>query len=1125
LIVVERSALWVLGQDTKPTNPPAQSDRPQLVVQVGHANVIYAVAFSLDGSYMLTGSADKTVRVWETSTGKEMFCLEGHTGGVSSIACSPDGRQIYTGGDGTVRVWDAATAKELRRFDGIGKFVLSPDGKQILAGSNRSVRVLDTGLGEERKQIKLAWLGREEEKSIGVESLALSPDGKTLAVACVVVRDQVRYVDETSKIVWLVDVASGNLLHTLKGHPSLVSVIAFSPDSRTVLTCSNSSARLWEVATGKELRKLDGHTNSVRTAAFSPDGKTVLTGGEDLTVRIWDATTGQSISRLSHGTWVTAVACSPDGKYVLTGSYDNIARVWDATTGKKVRQLGPSTVGITSFVLARDGKHLLVGAADGTARIWDLSVGKELRRLVGHTAWVSSVAWAPDGKSVVTGSWDGTARIWDVITGRETRRLEGHEGKIRAIAFAPNGKVVITGSEDSTTRLWDVASGKEVGGIRGTGKIVSAVAFSSDGRRLGIGRYGAFYNNENTARVYDGITGQEQRQLDVTDVTCAIAFSDDGKRVATGCSSDCAEIWEAATGKHLAILKGHTADIEAVAFSPDGKILFTGSEDDTARLWDAATGREIRCLRGHSGGVNSVAFAREGKALLTGSMDSTVRLWDAATGREMGRFVNARDGLLVVTPDNYFMASRGALPAVAFRVGNRVVASEQFDLKFNRPDLVLDQLGFTSREVVSAYRQAYQKRLKRVGFTEDQLGDDYRLPEVTVDRRNTPLIVKEREVKLKVRASDAHGLLNRLNVYVNGVPIGTADGIGLSGMNLNVWQQEIAVELSAGKNTIQISAMNDRGVESRKETLEIVGPASATKPDLYVVAVGVSDYQDKNYTLTYADKDAKDLANFLESKKDSFGQVKVVKLLNGEAVRENILRSRDTLGQAQVDDLVIVFFAGHGMLDAKLDYYFATADIDFRDPARRGLRYEEIEGMLDGLRARRKLLMMDTCHSGEVDREDVKQAGPRTTAEGQIRSEAVRGVDVRKARLGVRPSAELLQELFADLRKGTGTVVIAAAGGLHHALESKEWQNGVFTYALLQGLKTYRTDKNKDGLVQVAELRDYVLEEVARLTEGRQMPANRRENLEFDFHLCPAIPHPPEKDPGPKPPPLLNPPG
>jgi uncharacterized caspase-like protein len=196
----------------------------------------------------------------------------------------------------------------------------------------------------------------------------------------------------------------------------------------------------------------------------------------------------------------------------------------------------------------------------------------------------------------------------------------------------------------------------------------------------------------------------------------------------------------------------------------------------------------------------------------------------------------------------------------------------------------------------------------------------------------------------------------------------------------------------------------------------------------------------------------------------------VLRILNWDATRENIRKARDFLEASGVDDLVVLFFAGHGLLDSKLDYYFATADIDFNDPARLGLPYEAIEDLLDGIRSRKKVLLVDTCHAGELDKDNVQVVRAEQKPEDAVTVRAFRGLTrvTARARLGLGNSYQLLQEMLADLRRGSGAVVIASAGGAEYALESANWKNGVFTHALLRGLKG-EADRNQDGRVLVSE--------------------------------------------------------
>ncbi|CAN0556619.1 unnamed protein product, partial [Laminaria digitata] len=285
-------------------------------------------------------------------------------------------------------------------------------------------------------------------------------------------------------------------------------------------------------------------------------------------------------------------------------------------------------------------------------------------------------------------------------------------------------------------------------------------------------------------------------------------------------------------------------------------------------------------------------------------------------------------------------------------------------------------------------------------------------------------------------------------------------------------------------------------------TTELTGPKPPER--LFVVAVGVSKYKDADYNLGYASKDAQDLTKALQGLAPA-GRVKTLKLLDSQVTREGFAKVRTFVEQATVDDRVVLFLAGHGLLDADNNYYFATSDVDFSNPTARGLRYEVVESVLDGIAARKKLLLMDTCNSGEV--EAGEQALPVPLTGGAIALKA-RGLK-RKPSDKAPPARSVtkdelrsfLGQLFADLRQQSGTVVISSASGMEVALESSQWRNGAFTFALLEGLHERKADTDKNGTMMVSELRDYVFGRVRTLTGGLQNPTVRQDLLRWDFGL------------------------
>jgi hypothetical protein len=287
----------------------------------GHTAQVQSVAFSPDGHGALSGSKDKTVKLWDVATGKEMRSFTEHADPVMSVAFSPDGRNALSGSlDKTLKLWDVATAKEIRTFAGHTNFVtwvaFSPDGLTALSGSfDKTLKLWDVATAKEIR----TFAGH----SNGVTSVAFSPDGRTALSGS---------YDKSLKL-W--DIATGREILSFTGHTDVVDSVAFSPDSRSVLSGSwDRTLKLWDVATGKEIRTFTEHTNWVHSVAFSPDGRSALSCSEDDTLKLWDVPTGKEIRTFTKYTdWVSSVAFSPDGLTALSGSYDHTLKLWDLIAG------------------------------------------------------------------------------------------------------------------------------------------------------------------------------------------------------------------------------------------------------------------------------------------------------------------------------------------------------------------------------------------------------------------------------------------------------------------------------------------------------------------------------------------------------------------------------------------------------------------------------------------------------------------------------------------------------------------------------------------------------------------------------------------------------------------------
>ncbi len=530
--------------------------------------------------------------------------LRGHSGMVTCVAYSPDGRRVVSAGmvDATFKVWDVGSSQLIRSQSGESDSVIcaaySPDGRRIATGGG----------------------------------------------------------NDNCVRVW--DAASGALFLTLRGHTAVVPSVAFSPDGgRLASASSDETIKLWDAETGREVRTLRGHSKGINRLAFSPDGQRLASASHDGTIKLWGAASGtldRTLSAHRNGAW--GVAYSPDGRRVASCGSDAAVRLWDAASGQELLTLSGHRAAVHTVAYSPDGRRLASSSVDGTARLWDASSGQTLQTLSGHAGMVHFVTFSPDGRRLASCGTEGTVKLWDIVPAQEALALRGHAGSVTSVAFSPDGRRLTSAGVDKTVRLWDADSGQQVQIFRGhTGRIFG-LAFSSDGHRL------ASASEDQSVRLWDTDRGQQVRILRHTELVYDVAFSPDGRRLASGGGDGIVRLWDPDTGQDVGVLRGHSGVIYGLAFGPDGRRLASAGADKTVRLWDVATGSEVRTLRGHTGRVAGVAFSPDGRRLASaGSIDGTVRLWDADTGSEVLAMRGNTAGVSEVafSPDGRRLAAAG----------------------------------------------------------------------------------------------------------------------------------------------------------------------------------------------------------------------------------------------------------------------------------------------------------------------------------------------------------------------------------------------------------------------------------------------------------------------------------
>lgn len=1050
------------------------AQKPELVLQTGHTGYVSSVAFSSDGKVLATGGWDKKIKLWDVQTGRELRALVGHFAYVTSVNFSPDRKLLASGSwDATVKLWDVTTGTVLRTLAGhsdtVYSVAFSSDGKIIAGGSkDKTIKLWDVATGREIKTLQ----GHTSD----VRSIAFSPDGKVLASGS---------SDQSIKL-W--DVSTGQDLRTLV-HGSYVQCVAFSADGKRLASGTEGDSqhgrgpdiKIWDLATGNELRTLSGHAAKIDAVAFSSDGVTLASGSADKTIKLWEIATGRELQTLTgHTEAVAAVTFSSDGKTLATGSNDQTVKLWDAHTGRELRTLSGHTNHLHSIGLSPEGRTL-ASPSENKIKLWDVATGGNVRTLSGYKNYVLAIAFSPNGKTLAGGG-EEELKLWDVATGRELRTLLNQD-MVQSLAFSPDGKLLASGSIETTIALWDVATGRKLRTLLGHTRSISSLAFSPDGNVLASGSI------DKTVSLWDVRTARKLSTLSghLHDVD-SVAFSPDGKMLASGSGDRTIKFWDVATGKELRTLSGHSGEGISVAFSPNGKTLASGSWDNTIRIWDVATGRELRTFPGLTDYVGSIAFSVDGKTLVSQSWDDTIRFWDPDTGRLLASLISSDDSdWVVATPDGLFDGSPNAWNQILWRFNQdtfNVAPVEIFFNEFYYPDLLNDLLEG-----------------KRPRATQDIATKDRRQPRITLSLSDEATAAKaspprtepgnrvsaEQLARIwrKVRGGSDSVITARIDI--SEAPAGAQDvRLFRNGLLVKVWHGDVlqgqsgatlyaTISIPAGENRLTAYAFNHDNIKSSDATVTATsapGPLLKYKGTAYVIAVGINEYANPQYNLRYAVADAQSFAaevKLQQAKLKNYASVEIVLLNDKDATKAALLKALTDLStKIQPEDAVIIYFAGHGTAQGNR-FYLVPHDLGYEGPPKHlnqdGLQSilshsisdEELQNAVESMSPGQLILIVDACNSGQALEAEEKRRGPMNS------------------------------KGLAQLAYEKGMYILTAAQSYQAANEAERYGHGFLTYALVEeGLKTGAADKQpKDGQVLLREWLDFATERVPQMQQDK----------------------------------------
>lgn len=468
-----------------------------------------------------------------------------------------------------------------------------------------------------------------------------------------------------------------------------------------------------------------------------------------------------------------------------------------------------------------------------------------------------------------------------------------------------------------------------------------------------------------------------------------------------------------------------------------------------------------------------------------------VRVQDDNSSEEVGNLYLSHDaGYVIVLPNGLYAGSPGCESILNYGDGTRVVGMHALAPWRNRPAEVLKALNGNADDI-AALQATTERWLKKQGFDPANMPQEPALGYLPYAEVELPMLyTNEKQLSFNVRLHATQNDIVKLEVRANGVLI-PQDGIEEAPDTVGERHVIVQLPLAVGQNWIEVTPVDSAGIAGTTTRFRTIYKAEA-ESDLYVVAVGVSDYDDDNLDLQFAAKDAQDIIKTVEAK--STGKVHTLLLTDKEMSGKADLEKVSTfLANAKDDDRVVLYIAGHGNLDSKLEYYFAPAGFDSERIRSTGISMKALTNTLQSTKARHRLLLLDTCHSGSVGESDMdKLAAAGMELPPGVRAVHARGMRVKKtvSKLTETQTKRYMEDIFAGSPEYRGINIVSASAGAEFAMESGEWNNGVFSYAIMKTLNEAESaDINNDKVLSVAELQLSTQSQVSDLTGGAQRPA------------------------------------
>lgn len=1016
----------------------SSAQKLETVIQNGHLSVIKTVAHTPDGNYLLTGSRDKTIKLWEISTGREMRTFFGHTNTVNGLDVSDDGKTfVSSSADGKAMLWEIATGNMLKVFDMQDDFLttvdLASNGKWLItAGFSQKAYLWDIQSGDTLRSFEV-----DADRGLGYGVIS-----KFRA------DDKVVYFGNDNSTVTAYSTTTGELLFEFErewGSCGGCATFVAVSENNLVTVSSGAPLALRNTVTGEITKILQKKTDDNRDVAITTKAQKIA----HLTDDFFSVYNYQGDSLYSHlvDEQVNEIDFSPDGQYVVTVDNQKLVKRYNATTGDLIQSIGGYQAMLDKGGLDYDADRrwdyyikkytdlkndfdvspngeLLAKAKIGTVvRIWKVSSGQLVSELRGHEKAVLSVAFDKSGERLITGSADGTIKLWEVKTGKVISTFKGHRDVIFDVAFSNDGSKFISGSWDGTAKLWDVGSETMITNY----PFDNSSPYKLEFYKSDI--YALISSLDKSLNLYELDSKKTIRQfIGHTNVIHDFDFHQD--RLASVSWDGTVKYWDITTGlqewRHQ-----HARPLYATAISADGSTTLAAGEERTIYAYDAKNGTELYSLTGHQATVTNLKFTENDTRLISSSEDGMIKIWDLKNQKELISYmVFGKNDWMAINDQGYFNSTEGAFDKVVFVKNMKTYGAGQFFNKFYQPDLLKNTFSGNSKS----------------GNLENQLNES---PPPTLEflAPHSNETVKTATVDVLIKIEDAGGgaekvLLKHNNKLVLETDLKLKNGKAIINYTIN---------LINGTNTLEAVALNEANIESTKKSVTITKEGKFNT-SLYVVAVGINHYENESLNLNYARADAEGFLKVIKDKsKALFDKVETIELMDEDATKEKIFERLNLLSKViKPQDVLFFYYAGHGSMVEDNFYFVPTDNVKLYSEEKlkkNAISASEMQNKLREIAALKQLVIIDACQSG-----------------GSVELLAQRGAPEEKA--------------LAQLSRSTGIHVLAAAGSEQFATEFKALGHGLFTHVLLEALSGKADGAPKDGKVTILELRSYLDDQV-----------------------------------------------